>query len=140
LYYTQKLKGPIQEAWVKHNADNADQSPSGTVAKLPLWFRNEQTRQLYAEETPEVVAEVQAKRAEESKGEPKEDDDDDDDDLDPAITEKKRLAKLEGYRVYATTSLPSIHGLLNNLSTERVNRFLELSRPCFSRYSKKQAS
>ena len=70
---------------------------------MPLWFRNEKTREMYAEETPEVIEEV-AKRAEEAKGNPN-DGDDEDDGLDPAVVEKKRLAKLEGYRMYAAPQL-----------------------------------
>jgi hypothetical protein len=114
LYYATKLKEPIRKAWVaQYLEDNPDSSPE-MVPKMPLSFRNKQTMEHYAEESPEVIEEVEAMRANESKGKDKaEEVEEEDDDLDPEVAETKRLAKLDRYRWYATTTTsPSIHGCL----------------------------
>jgi hypothetical protein len=106
LYYNTKLKGPIKEAWT---AKCEQEKPGEIIPKVPLAFRNVQIRDSYAAETEEIIAEVEAKRADEARGKHTRDVEGDDG-LDPLVTETKRVAQLEGYQRCATTTSPSIRG------------------------------
>jgi hypothetical protein len=103
LYYKTKLKEPIQEAWA---AKWRQEKPDEVIPKVSLAFCNEQIRESYATETAEIIAEVEAKRAEEVKRKDTVDAEVDDG-LDP---EMKKAAQLEGYQRCATTTSPSICG------------------------------
>jgi hypothetical protein len=136
LYYHVKLKNAIKLDWITHYEATPNYNPEIAKPKPPLWYRNQRTRELYAEESPEVVAEVEDKLAEEKSGKDAKGDDEDEDGLDAEVTERKRLAKLEGYRVYATTTTPSFHGCLLRICPARVKPSQEVSRQCSGRFMK----
>jgi hypothetical protein len=92
LYYEDKLKPIIAERWAVHLSTNPDDA---TKTGPPLPFRNKIIRELFEEESPEVKAEVEKRRDEDSDVELEMDDGED-----ISEEEAQRRAKAVAYQKY----------------------------------------